>query len=102
MFGYGVSQQIGLIFLGGYVYTFFSFILGKKKAPRQPLLSENKDTKKQMFKPATVYLQQYRECLKKRNELRKSLLLPQDGEEDQKFCKKYYRLYVAKLVSDLL
>ena len=55
-----------------------------------------------MFKPATEYLKEYRECLKKRTEMRKSISSPINEEEDYQFCKKYYKLYVAKLVSDLI
>ena len=55
-----------------------------------------------MFEPAAKYLQDYRECRRRRAEFRTSLQLPKNEEEDYQFCKKYYNLYVAKLVSDLL
>ena len=58
--------------------------------------------KERMFEPAAKYLRDYRECRKRRAELRKSLQLPMNEKEDYRFCKKYYKLYVAKLVSDLL
>lgn len=54
-----------------------------------------------MFKPAPEYLKEYRECLKKRTAMRRSMHLPMNTNEDYQFCKKYYKLYVAKLVSDL-
>ena len=54
-----------------------------------------------MFRPAAEYLKDYRDCLQKRAELRKSLGLPINNNEDYQFCKKYYKLYVAKLVMDL-
>lgn len=54
-----------------------------------------------MLSPAAVYLTQYRECRKKQAKLRKSLALPKDDTEEHAFCKKYYKLYVAKLVSDI-
>lgn len=55
-----------------------------------------------ILSPAAVYLSQYRDCRKKQAELRRSLALPKDEKEEHAFCKKYYKLYVAKLVSDFL
>lgn len=55
-----------------------------------------------MFSPSVVHLHQYRQCLRKQAELRKSIALPKNQEEDHEFCKKYYELYVAKLLFDLL
>ena len=55
-----------------------------------------------MFSPARVYLEQYRKCRSDQAKLRKSLALPKDEQEEHRFCKKYYKLYIAKLVSDLL
>lgn len=63
---------------------------------------KSKEKERTMFEPAAKYLQDYRECRKKRTELRKSLQLPKNDEEDYQFCKKYYKLYVVKLVIDLL
>ena len=59
------------------------------------------NNKIKMFKPATEYLKEYREC-SKRTEMRKSISSPINEEEDYQFCKKYYKLYIAKLVSDLI
>ena len=55
-----------------------------------------------MFSPAQIYLQQYRECREKQAELRKSLGCPKDENEEHKFCSEFYKLYIAKLVTDLL
>ena len=52
--------------------------------------------------PAPTYLKQYRECLKEREKLRDSLSVGSNEKEDSKFCKKYYKLYVAKLITDLM
>lgn len=55
-----------------------------------------------MFSPAAIYLEQYRKCRKEQAQLRESLALPKNEQEEHRFCKKYYKLYVAKLVSDLI
>lgn len=55
-----------------------------------------------MFSPALIYLEQYRKCRRDQAKLRKSFALPKDENEEHRFCKKYYKLYIAKLVFDLL